>query len=260
MQNTLKLTSLIEILNTNPYSGVSITNATNGEVLYSNLSSEKIKEQFSDAESLFNSIHESGITKLIIQEKRKNGSVYKSIGASFFIETESESTESKSLSDLQSQSLEKPVTSPKKSENNIFGLGQVDVMNLMLDSRDAKRLQNENELLKSENKRLEADNKELKEKELKDKYDANKKSANNELIAGLAGQAPAIIATLKGLFSPAPVGLAGELPPVQNLHPINEIDNTTKDILYLINNEMMQNEQFSTEFFELLKKHNLWEQ
>lgn len=257
MQNSLKLTSLIDKLNSDHFCGVTITDATDGNVLFLNLSSEQIKEKFSDAESLFNSIHENGNTKLIIQEKRKNGSTYKSIGASFYIETANNNLEPKSLMDEQSHSFENSVIPAKKADNNIFGLGQLDVMNLMLDSRDAKRLQNENELLKAENKKVLDENKELKEKELKDKYDTTKKTSQNELISGLMGQAPAIIAGLKSMISPAPAGLAGVQQ--ENLHPINNIEQGTKDVLFMINDELIKNQEFNTEFFELLKKHNLWE-
>lgn len=258
MQNINKLNALIEVLNDNQFSAVTITNAIDGKVLFSNFSHENIKNDFADAESFFNSIHENGNTKIIIQEKRKNGSTYKSINTSFFIETGEKTPEkqSESLADSQSEAFAIP-TQKTNENNNVFGLGQLDVMNLMLDSRDAKRLQNENELIKSENKKLLEENKELKEKELKDKYDSNKETTKNELIAGLMGQAPAIVAGLKGLFGQPVTGLAGAETP--NLHPINTIDNSTKDILFMVNDEVLKNPEFSIEFFELLKKYQLWQ-
>ena len=245
------LDKLIAKLNTDEFCAVSVFDLETSQFIYRNKTHAQIQQEFESAENFFEEIFNTGKTKFSIQERRKNGSVFKAFGEPIL--TNNVVKESEPMQNFEAP-VQQPVSNPNFSQVGGFGLGlgTLDVMNLMVDSHEAKRLKNENETLKLENKRLEKENYEYKDEKLSSKYNQENKSMITGLIGEVMKNAPVLINMVKG---GAPTGLNAPAP----VEPITQFDPTTKQILIQIGNTLATNEAFGNDLFELLKNYQLWE-
>jgi hypothetical protein len=260
-----ELDLLMEKLNSDQYAGVSVVDLDRNTFLFRNKSHAEIMQEYQSAESFFESLFAKGHKTLELTPKRKNGSSYKVSGASFKVNFSPDTQMSQPQSLPQIQTSQMPqVQQPIFAEpmQNSFGLGTLDIMNLMVSKNDATRLHTENEILKAENKDQKKLIDELKEERLETKYNSEKSSANQGMLMGVFQQLPALAGMFKG---GAAAGLAGAVEefttPAKKAFAttLQQLDDTVVSVLYNINTGLNTNNEFSVELAELLKKHNLWQ-
>lgn len=251
-----ELDNLIEKLNTDKYSAVSVFDLKANRWIFRNKSHEEIKDEFESAEDFFEDLFAKGHRNLNLTLKRKNGSTYKIDGEPFDVNF---STGNKP------QAVEVQQAKPVQTQDifaNSFGLGTLDVMNLMVAKNDASRLHTENEVLKSENKDLKKKYEDIREEQLASKYDTNKSKGTQEMLLGAIQQLPTLMNLVKGV---PPVGLSA---PVETFASevkqhfamtLQHLDDTVVGVLDSINKGLNTNHEFSEELAQLLKKHHLWE-
>lgn len=249
MQN---LDTLIDKLNTDSFSAVSVLNLDTNTFVFRNKTHAEIITDFGSAEEFFETLFADGHKRLNLTLKRKNGSTYKADGTSFDVNF------SKEIQSVQ------PVQSPVTTDMfpNSFGLGSLDMINLFVAKGDAQRLHSENEILKASDKEQKKLIDELKEERLASKYDTDKSKGTQEMLLGAIQQLPTIMAMVKGV--PPVAGLAS---PVENYSTpakqhfakaLQNLDDSTVNVLESINNGLNSNVQFTNELAELLQKHQLW--
>lgn len=257
----LELDELIDKLNTDQYAAVSVFDLDANSFLFRNKTHFEIIEQYGTAEAFFESLFAKGHKRLNLNLKRKNGSVYKMHGQGFEVKFSKDNQEPTQVQ-AQTQTVQ-----TKKTEDvfsNSFGLGTLDVMNLLVSKNDATRLLAENSVLISENKLLKETNERLKEDALATKYSDNKSKGNQEMLMGAIQNLPALMSFVKGTPLPA-AGLMAAVEayssPIKQsfAEALQNIDDTVVTVLGSISNGLNTNVEFSGELAELLRKHKLWE-
>ncbi|KFF17366.1 hypothetical protein [Flavobacterium hydatis] len=254
------LDNLIDKLNTDSYSAVSIFNLDTNSFLFRNKSHAEIIAEYGSAEEFFESLFAKGCSRLTLTLKRKNGSSYKIDGESFDVNFSK-------MEQSQNQNPQTPVEVIKTPQvdlfSNSFGLGTLDIMNLMVAKNDASRLFTEVETLKAENKEYKKKYEDIREEQLASKYDTNKSKGTQEMLLGAIQQLPTLIGFVKGT---APVaGLAAPMELYSSevkqhfATALQSIDDTVVGVLESIANGLNTNVEFSNELAQLLKKHQLWE-
>ena len=256
---------LMEKLNSDQYAGVSVVDLDANQFLFRNKTHAEIMEEYQSAENFFESLFAKGYKTLELTPKRKNGSSYKVSGASFKVNfsPNTQTTQPQSLPQIQIPQVQQPILA--EPIPNSFGLGTLDIMNLMVSKNDATRLHTECEILKAENKEQKKLIDELKEERLETKYNSEKSSANQGMLLGAIQHLPTILATFNGGAGAGFTGLAGAVEqfttPAKKTFAtaLQQIDDTVVSVLYNINTGLNTNNEFSVELAELLKKHNLWQ-
>lgn len=257
-----ELDLLMEKLNSDQYAGVSVVDLDSNTFLFRNKPHAEIMQEYQSAENFFESLFAKGHKTLELTPKRKNGSSYKVSGASFKVNfsPDTQTVQPQTMPQMQIPQVQQPILA--QPIPNSFGLGTLDIMNLMVSKNDAARLYTECEILKTENKEQKKLIDELKEERLETKYNSEKSSANQGMLMGALQQLPA----LAGMFNGgATAGLAGAVeqfttPAKKNFATaLQQIDDTVVSVLYNINAGLNNNNEFSVELAELLKKHNLWQ-
>jgi hypothetical protein len=260
-----ELDLLMEKLNSDQYAGVSVVDLDTNAFLFRNKSHAEIMQEYQSAENFFESLFAKGHKTLELTPKRKNGSSYKVSGSSFKVNfsPDTQTVQPQTLPQMQMPQMPQ-VQPPIFAEpmQNSFGLGTLDIMNLMVSKNDATRLFTECEILKAENKEQKKLIEELKEERLETKYNSEKSSANQGMLMGALQQLPALAGMFKG---GAAAGLAGAVeqfttPAKKSFATtLQQLDDTVVSVLYNINTGLNTNNEFSVELAELLKKHNLWQ-
>jgi hypothetical protein len=256
---------LMEKLNSDQYAGVSVVDLDTNTFLFRNKTHAEIMQEYQSAENFFESLFAKGYKTLELTPKRKNGSSYKVSGASFKVNfsPNTQTTQPQSLPQIQIPEVQQPILA--EPIPNSFGLGTLDIMNLMVSKNDATRLHTECEILKAENKEQKKLIDELKEERLETKYNSEKSSANQGMLLGALQHLPTLAGMLNGGASAGFAGLAGAVEqfttPAKKTFAtaLQQIDDTVVSVLYNINTGLSTNNEFSVELAELLKKHNLWQ-
>ncbi|MDL2141181.1 hypothetical protein QQY79_01505 [Flavobacterium tructae] len=256
------LDNLIDKLNSDSYSAVSVLDLDTNSFLFRNKTHGEIIADYGSAEEFFESLFAKGHSHLTLALKRKNGSSYKIDGQSFDVNF----TKQDQYSQVQ-HVQQIPVQQVKNSQadvfSNSFGLGTLDIMNLMVAKNDASRLFTEVETLKAENKEYKKKYEDIREEQLASKYDTNKSKGAQEMLLGAIQQLPTLIGFVKGT---APVaGLAAPMEMYSSevkqhfATALQSIDDTVVGVLESITSGLSTNVEFSNELAQLLKKHQLWE-
>ena len=263
-----ELDLLMEKLNSDQYAGVSVVDLDRNTFLFRNKSHAEIIQEYQSAENFFESLFAKGHKTLELTPKRKNGSSYKVSGASFKVNfsPDTQTVQPQSLPQMQIPQMPQ-VQQPIFAEPmpNSFGLGTLDIVNLMVSKGDATRLFTECEILKSENKEQKKLIDELKEERLATKYNSEKSSANQGMLMGALQHLPALAGMFNGGAGAGIAGLAGAVEqfttPAKKAFAttLQQLDDTVVSVLYNINTGLNTNNKFSLELAELLKKHNLWQ-
>ena len=257
------LNQLIDSLNQDPLSGVSIFDNDLSKFVVRTIKSPEIIAQFGSSEAFFENLYANGHKNLRIAVKRKNGATYKTIA-------EFESTFAAPQTEVQPQpmavnaqvvpQIQQPVQ--QKNDEGMFGLGALDIMNLVSDSRDAKRLQTENESLKRENETVKKDNDRIKEEQMLAKYTREGKEANQQMLVGAIQAMPMLIQMVKGGGNTE--GLNAPAAPAYNTNTktqfasqLNDTPDGTVQALANIAAAIPTNKDFAVELSNLLKKHNI---
>lgn len=257
-----ELENLMEKLNTDQFSAVSVLDLDSSKFVFRNKTHAEIIEEYATAEDFFETLFAQGHKRLNLTLKRKNGSTYKVDGQSFEVNFSKQNLETQAVA-KQEPRVSQPAQMPDIFSNS-FGLGTLDVMNLMVAKNDASRLFTENEVLKSENKEQKKLIEELKEERLATKYSTDKSKGTQEMLMGAIQHLPTLISFAKG--TPMPMtGLAAAVEdyssPIKQsfAEALQNIDDTVVTVLGSINNGLNSNVEFSNELAQLLKKHQLWE-
>lgn len=254
-----ELENLMEKLNSDVYSAVSVFDKTTNRFVFRNKSHSEIIGEFGNSEDFFEDLFAKGHRHLTLTLKRKNGSTHKIDGQSFDVNFSASNTPE--AIHVQQQQPSKP-QQQQDIFSNSFGLGALDVMNLMVSKNDASRLHTECEVLKAENKELKTKYETIREEQLLSKYNADKESGLWGAVQGALANAPALISTFRGV---APVGLASPVEAFASeakqhfATTLQHIDDSVVSVLDSINNGLNTNQEFSSELAELLKKYQLWE-
>ncbi|SHM71829.1 hypothetical protein [Flavobacterium chilense] len=253
-----ELDNLIEKLNTDSYSAVSVLDLQTNSFLFRNKTHVEIIEQYQNAEEFFEALFAKGYRRLSLTLKRKNGSSYKVDGKSFEVNFSKENE----VAPIPVQYAKVPQAQTDVFSNS-FGLGTLDIMNLMVAKNDASRLFTENETLKAENKEYKKKYEDIREEQLLSKYNADKESGLWGAVQGAVQNAPALLAAFKGAAPVAGLGSAMETYSSEAKQhfatALQSIDDTVVSVLESINKGLNTNVEFSTELAQLLKKHQLWE-
>jgi hypothetical protein len=249
------LDQLIEKLNTDSYSAVSVLDLDTTLFVFRNKTHGEIIADYGSAEEFFETLFADGHKRLNLVPKRKNGSTYKADGKSFDVNFSKET-----------QSIEPvaPAVTVHKAEMfpNSFGLGSLDMINLFVAKGDAQRLHTENEVLKASEKENKKLIEELKEERLASKYDTARSNGTQEMLLGAIQHLPTILSTLKGV--PPVTGLSSptenySTPAKQNFaKALQNLDDSTVNVLESINSAMNTNPEFTNELAQLLQRHKLW--
>jgi hypothetical protein len=257
-----ELELLMEKLNSDQYACVSVFDLDTNAFLFRNKTHSEIMQEHQSAENFFESLFAKGHKALELTPKRKNGSSYKVTGASFKVNFShnTQTVQPQTVPQFKMPQVQQPIFA--EPMQNSFGLGTLDIVNLMVSKGDATRLYTECEILKAENKEQKKLIDELKEERLETKYNSEKSSANQGMLMGALQQLPA----LAGMFNGGGVaGLAGAVEqfttPAKKTFAtaLQQLDDTVVSVLYNINTGLNNNNEFSVELAELLKKHNLWQ-
>ena len=108
-----KLDQLIEKLNTDKISAVSVLDLNTGEFVFRNITHAQIIQDYTSAEQFFESLFAQGHKRLNLIPRRKNGSTYKADGQGFEVNFSKESQETPAVITQQNQT-QMPV------EQNVF--------------------------------------------------------------------------------------------------------------------------------------------
>jgi len=252
-----ELDHLIEKLNTDQYSAVSVFDLDTNSFVFRNKTHVEITADEGTAEQFFETLFANGHKRLSLSLKRKNGSTFKIDGQSFEVNFSKDNSEP-----MPAPQAPNVPQQPTDFFQNSYGLGTLDMINLFVAKGDAQRLLTENEVLKAENKEFKKQNEELKEERLASKYDINKSKGNQEMLLGAIQQLPALMSFVKGT---PPVGLGNAVESYTSpakkhfATALQSIDDSVVNVLDSINNGLNSNVEFSNELAELLKKHHLWE-
>ncbi|MCV9929054.1 hypothetical protein OIU83_15420 [Flavobacterium sp. LS1R49] len=257
-----ELDNLIEKLNTDSYSAVSVFDLNTNSFLFRNKTHTEIVADYENAEGFFEFLFAKGHNRLTLTLKRKNGSSYKIDGHSFDVNF-SKQDQSSQVQQVQQIPVQQTKAPQVDIFSNSFGLGTLDIMNLMVAKNDASRLFTEVETLKAENKDYKKKYEDIREEQLLSKYNADKESGLWGAVQGAVQNAPALLAAIKGV-APA-VGLAAPMEIYSSevkqhfATALQNIDDTVVGVLESITSGLSTNVEFSSELAQLLKKHQLWE-
>lgn len=199
---------------------ISVTDANTLAKVIPARNAQQIIDEYGSIENFFESIYQKGHTKIAIQRYKPQGSGQAKVAA---IETFDFTPKNEN----QVVTNPTPVATPQSTfpalngNNQAVNIGLGQAMEFAVNASMAGKLEVENQYLKKENQDLRTQIDELKEERLAQKYSAENKKNQNELLLGLAN---AFSPVLPGLFSKSPdVGLAA---PVQNpfagLSPIKQ--------------------------------------
>lgn len=226
--------NIVQKLKTDSFAAISVYNLDADEKIIPATYGNEFVEKYGSVENFFEDLKAKGIVNILVQEHRKNGSGSKNKGNPM------------SFNFAQKKETIAPVVheaTPMPAQQPFFGLagtglGFTEIMQLNTDSVLKARLEVENEHLKTRNKELEAQVYELKEEKLSNKYDAEAKSGQADLIKTLIQNAPALL----GAFTKqTPAGLNAVHQPTQNVSEVKQ---------HFIN--MVQSPAISDDFTEFL--------
>jgi hypothetical protein len=210
-----------------------------------------------------------GINRLLIRDRRKNGSGFKAVGeyhADLMDRNASEPIQSAAMSQpQQSPVAQKAVPMPDMFGFGMNGMAGLNMVDMAYKTQDHGRLFQENQELKVKVGVLEAENKKLEREvltnELVGTKTVEKARANNELVATLTPLLNVVASKLMPSAEALPAaGLAGaNNSPIQQffINMAQNADDGFLNDLALVVRGMSENPEFDKELNELMIKHNL---
>lgn len=271
-----QLTDLMEKLADDEYSALSVINNDTGEAVCSDKLGTAIKNEYGTIADFFNALHDKNIRRIIIQERRKNGSAFKSIGRPFFADMNAKTEDIIPGVTFVQPPGQQPVYQPLPQQglngadlglNGIFGLMggvQGDIIHAY---KEFPKVEKERDELKRENKQLEKDVARLEAELLKKDFSDAKATGNKEMLTGLAETfAPIALALLNGKSGGAALpGAGGELnggagvspAKQQALELIMELGDDEAAYMARTIEGFSTNPQFGNELIQLLKTHQI---
>jgi hypothetical protein len=263
-----QLDSLMLKLNTDKICAVSVFDIDLNKNIFTNLTHDRIIDNYGCSEDFFESLNSENHTNLRIQEKRQNGkNAYKPIGDAF--EVTFGNQENKKMEKTVPETSEKKKKKKKKKKSS-FGLGLPEIFDLKMQSMERNRFEKENDKLTLENKTLLEENLALKTEKLEKTFKVEKSDSFNNMLSGAVSKLPMILGAL-GYPVPANAGLAGIVDDEIDYEELSDekrgfiqvIKATDDGMVALLNvifkNVSLQTEHnpFATDLKDLLEKYNL---
>ena len=263
-----KLDKLINALNTDKYAAVTIKNINTNQVIYNNLISESVLNQFGSAEKLFEQLITDGNTNVQVEPKRKNGNNFKPVDEIFTLSPDAP---------VQTLAIAMPAPSEdfsiekkkkkKKKKKDFFGLNgglsAPELIRLNVEADKVGDLKERNRKLEDENARLLEKNAELKEEQLLKKYTAeNNESRNNMIMMGLQN-APMLLGALGVKMAPTGLGAPdADLPEVQSkiMAIVKSTEATVNEIILKTLQRLQStnpDDEFKAAFFQCLTDNKI---
>lgn len=267
-----QLDVLMDKLDSDKFCAVSLYDSHSSLPIYRNLSHEQIQEEFGNAESLFEKIYNDGHTRVKVQQRRKNGTnAFKNEGEPFEITFSEIQNPPKNVPEEKQGKVLKKKKKKKKRKTGLMGLGMAEIFDLKLQAHDREELSRKLQEIQVENKDLKAKNDELLEEKLQRKYTKESNDSLNNMLLGVAKQAPLI---LRGLGFNVPVEQSGlSIASGEDyqedsfsqtkkgfLDIVKTLDDDTISLLSVIYqkiNEKTEDNSFSQELFGLLQQHQM---
>lgn len=250
-----QLEQIIYKLENDPYTSIHVKGGVlnSNSTIIGNATNEMLVAEYGSATNFFNKLFESGITKVSIQERRKNGSTYKKIGEPIEMNFVKNAAQ-----DQQAQPEPKtaPVHEavPYYAQPNNPGLTGVEAHRFY----DYERLQRENIKLEAKNEVLEQRVRDLERENLTNELLGVKKIETAKANAELMEKAAPFMPLLQSLISrnaPAAVpGLGQPLSPIKQQF-VAQSDSLLEDLIPVAHG--LQNDEFEAELQQLLIKYNL---
>jgi hypothetical protein len=263
-----QLTNTIEKLKGDAYAAVTVTDKDTLQKVVTNATGKMLEEKYGSVEGFFEWMNSQGINRLVISDRRSNGSGYKNMG-----EYHADLMQKEGVSQ-EPQKTASPTHAPARqapapdffSGMGMAGLGGLNMVDVAYKTQDHARLTAENIQLKAKVEALEEANRKLEKENFRNEIigtnTVEKAKANNELVQTLQ---PILAAVANKFLAPSvPAEAAGSLAGTQNLSPIrqsfqnivlNADESLLQDLLAILNG--MQNLEFDNELQELMKKYNL---
>ena len=262
-----KLELLINKLDNDKFSAVTITNNDTNLIIYRNKTSDTIITEFGNATRFFDDMLEKGYINLTVEPKRKNGNNFKPVDEVFTISPEVEAiTQVNAPQPTEDFSLEKK-KKKKKKKKDFFGLNGMlssPVFDLATKAQNADNLLNENRSLKDENARLKEKNEELKIEQLEKRFTKENNDSRNALFLGAIQQAPLLAGMFGvkipqvGLNAPDQTDLSeGQKKLVDLCKTTNDFYTDSALAIFTRLSNKIEGDTFEAEFIQLLNLHKL---
>ncbi|MFY0481661.1 hypothetical protein ACI6PS_03575 [Flavobacterium sp. PLA-1-15] len=263
-----QLNNTIQRLTNHPNKSVTIINLDTGEKIVCNKKGSAIIEEFGSVEAFFESIYQSGITKIRIADRNPSGTSSTPEGEPYTISLVPPGTEAQTEAKSKESVLEekKPPIMPGLNGGDYGSIGlnaaQIDIAGKLY---DYPRVVSELQSAKAKADRLESENQELKTKLLINDTLEGKSVAKTEANAKLLEQAMPMLGMIMQKFAPvapaveAAAGLAGSSLSATKQQVVALLaqldDSTALHLGKLI--EKLSDDDVWIDFSELMKKHNL---
>ncbi|GEC80140.1 hypothetical protein [Flavobacterium aquatile] len=259
-----QLDDLMDKLNSDKFCAVTVYDRNTSKSIFRNVTHEQIKNEYGSSEEFFERLFADGHTKLSLQEKRKNGSnAFKLEGEPFDVSFGNATEEQEKLIPKKKKK--------KKKKSGLMGLGMTEIFDLKLQAYDRAELARKLEESERENKELKAKNEALNEEKLQKRYTKESNDSLNNMLLGVAKQAPIILKSLGFNVPIEPNGLGvASADDLQDdnysdakktfLDIVKTLDDDTitlLQVMYQKISEKTENNVFSQELFELLQKHQM---
>ena len=262
-----ELDPIINRLANNPKFGVTITNTENQNIICRNKTGAEMVHEAGSIQAFFNNLYTTGVQKIAIQPRSKNGSSWISSGDIVQLSFTSKD---------QSQAATAPVHVPTQvitQPDNVMGL--MGSMNnglmgglqgqMIYHHLDYPKIAADNTVLKAENESLKEKVLELRTAAMEAQYSTDKSQGNKDMLNGLvAAFAPLLPMLAKGGAAAAPAGLNAPAVDESLPHPnqllmqaVPAMPDYLAQYLVAIYQGVNNNEAFGSELLALLQKHNL---
>lgn len=263
-----QLSNTISRLKSDPLNAVTVTDKDTLVKVVTDATGAVLEERYGSVEGFFEWMHGQGINRLLIRNRRKNGSGFKAIS-----EYHADLMDRNGSEPIQSAAMPQPKQSPVAHKAvpmpDMFGFGMngmagLNMVDMAFKTQDHSRLFQENQELKVKVGVLESENRNLERQvltnELVGTKTVEKTKANNELAQTFA---PLLSLVAQKFLTPqeaiATAGLSGTTTPVQQyfISLAQNADESFLNDLALLIKGMSEKPDFDAELNELMIKHNL---
>jgi len=253
-----QLKTTIAKLKQDPLHAITVKDLQTGTKLLMNANGSYLTEQFGSVEGFFEDLHKREILEFEVQDRRKNGSSYKTESVYSVNATPKNETTS------MKETVHTPEVQPANYYGSLNGPG-LSMAEVNYRTFDHSRLVQELSQSKEKIERLEKDNKKLELENLEYRLEGKKSAVSAESLKSFAPVLsqilPMILAGRAGapMHNQALMAPAGDLSPLKNqfIEMVKVTDDDMIEYFIAIAQGIATNTVFDNELSELMTKHNL---